>query len=390
MKVLFLPKWYPHRYDSMPGLFVQRQAEAVSLHCDVSVLYVHEDLQCMNDFEIISSVENNIHVIRVYYRGFSSSPGFIGKLVRVYRFLRANWLGFQKLTDFSPDILHVHVLTRLGFIALLYKLFTRTPYVITEHWSRYFPQNDSFKGILRKDITRHVVHFASAVVAVSEKLKKAMMDKNLDNQDFRVIPNPVDMDKFKIAVEAQEQKPLKKSIVHISCFEDKSKNISGLLKVIRQLSLKRNDFECFLVGDGPDLMEMKKLAKDLEILDKFVFFSGLKEQDDLVEVISKADFLVLSSHYETFGSVVIESLACGIPVLATDVGIVSEVLDESNGLIVPPGDEKALEAATDLMLERCRKYEKGQIRKSVTDRFNNKIIGEQLYHLYVEILTKRS
>ena len=390
LKVLFLPKWYPNRYDPMPGLFVQRQAEAVSLHCDVAVLYIHEDPQCMNDYEIITSIENNTHVVRIYYKRFASDAGFIGNFVRLFRFFRAYWLGFRNLRDFSPDLLHVHVLTRLGFIALFYKLFTRTPYVITEHWSRYFPQNDSFKGLLRKDMTRHVVHYASAVVAVSEKLKKAMIDKNLYNLDFRVIPNPVDMDKFNIADEAQEQKPLKKTIIHISCFEDKSKNISGLLKVIKQLSLKRNDFECFLVGEGPDRIEMKKLAQDLELLDKFVFFSGLKEQNGLVELIRKADFLVLSSYYETFGSVVIESLACGVPVLATDVGIVSEVLDERNGMIIPPGDKKALEAAIDLMLGKCRNYDKGQIRKSVTARFNNKIIGEQLYQLYVEILTKRS
>jgi glycosyltransferase involved in cell wall biosynthesis len=390
MKVLFLPKWYPHRYDPMPGLFVQLQAEAVSLHCDVAVLYIHEDPQCINDYEIITSRENNTHVVRIYYKRFTSGAGFIGNLVRLYRFFRACWLGFRNLRDFSPDLLHVHVLTRLGFIALFYKLFTRTPYVITEHWSRYFPQNDSFNGLLRKGISRHVVHFASAVVAVSEKLKKAMIDKNLYNLNFRVIPNPVDMDKFNIADEAQEQKPLKKTIIHISCFEDKSKNISGLLKVIKQLSLKRNDFECVLVGDGPDWIEMKDLAKDLELLDKFVFFSGMKEQNGLVELIRKSDFLILSSHYETFGSVVIESLACGVPVLATDVGIVSEVLDERNGMIISPGDKKALEAAIDLMLGKCRNYDKGQIRKSVTDRFNNKIIGEQLYQLYVEILTKRS
>jgi glycosyltransferase involved in cell wall biosynthesis len=344
----------------------------------------------MTDYEIITSIENNTHVVRIYYKRFASDAGFIGNFVRLFRFFRAYWLGFRNLRDFSPDLLHVHVLTRLGFIALFYKLFTRTPYVITEHWSRYFPQNDSFKGLLRKDMTRHVVHYASAVVAVSEKLKKAMIDKNLYNLDFRVIPNPVDMDKFNIADEAQEQKPLKKTIIHISCFEDKSKNISGLLKVIKQLSLKRNDFECFLVGEGPDRIEMKKLAQDLELLDKFVFFSGLKEQNGLVELIRKADFLVLSSYYETFGSVVIESLACGVPVLATDVGIVSEVLDERNGMIIPPGDKKALEAAIDLMLGKCRNYDKGQIRKSVTARFNNKIIGEQLYQLYVEILTKRS
>lgn len=389
VRVLFLPRWYPHRYDPMPGLFIQRQAEAVSEHCDVSVLYVHEDPQCINNYDMEVNEENRIQVVRVYYKSALGGLGMIGKLFRLYRFFMANWLGFRMLRDFSPDLLHVHVLTRQGMIALIYKLITGTPYVITEHWSRYFPQNDSYQGLLRKDMTGHVVHFASAVIAVSEKLKKAMLDKNLHNRNYKVIPNSVDMNKFIITEEAQYQKPVKKRIIHISCFEDKSKNISGFLRTIKRLSLKRDDFECFLIGDGPEWEQLKGIAKDLDLLQRIAFFPGLKEQDDLVAELNKSDFLVLSSQYETFGSVVIESFACGIPVVATNVGMVSDVVNEQNGLIIPPGDETALEEAIGKMLDNCREYDKLQIRESVVDRFNNKIIGEQLYHLYQEVLVDK-
>jgi len=390
MRVLFLPRWYPHRYDPMPGLFVQRQAEVVSAHCDVSVLYVHEDTQCINNYEIDIADENGIHVIRVYYKINVGGFGLFRNLVRIYRFFRANWLGFRILRNFDPDLLHVHALTRQGFIALMYKLFIKTPYVITEHWSRYFPQNNTYKGLLRKDITGHVVHFASAVIAVSEKLKEAMLAKNLKNRNYRVIPNPVDMNKFTIKEKRENQNPGKKKIIHISCFEDKSKNISGFLKTIKNLSLKREDFECHMIGDGPEWEQMKNFAGNLGLLNKTAFFRGLKIHDDLVSEINNADFLVLSSLYETFGNVVIESLACGIPVVATNVGVVSDVVNEQNGLIVPPGDADALEESIGIMLDNCRQYDRNQIRQSVVARFNNKIIGEQLFHLYKEVLAGKS
>jgi glycosyltransferase involved in cell wall biosynthesis len=386
MRVLFLPRWYPHRYDPMPGLFVQRQAEVVSLHCDVSVLFVHEDPLCPKKYDIDITDENGIHVLRVYYKISSGSFGLFGKLARLYGFFMANWLGFRILRNFSADLLHVHVLTRQGLIALIYKLITKTPYVITEHWSRYFPQNDTYKGLLRKDITGHVVHFASAVIAVSLKLKEAMVAKNLKNSNYRVIPNPVDMDKFNIKEKTKNIETAKKRIIHISCFEDKSKNISGFLNAIKKLSLKRNDFECFMIGDGPEWVQMKSLARDLELVKNFVYFPGLKTEADLVSEINDADFLVLSSQYETFGSVVIESLACGIPVVATNVGVVSDVVNSGNGLIVPPGDIDALEEAIGRMLDSCRQYDRNQVRKSVVDLFNIKIIGEQMYHLYKEVL----
>jgi glycosyltransferase involved in cell wall biosynthesis len=106
-------------------------------------------------------------------------------------------------------------------------------------------------------------------------------------------------------------------------------------------------------------------------------------------VINDADFLVLSSRYETFGSVIIESLACGIPVVATNVGVVSDVVNEKNGLIVPPGDADAMEKAVGKMLDNCHDYDRDQIRKSVVDRFNNKVIGEQLFDLYKEVLSDK-
>jgi glycosyltransferase involved in cell wall biosynthesis len=389
MRVLFLPRWYPHRYDPMPGLFVQRQAEAVSVHCDVSVLYVHEDPLSANKYEIKINDENGIHVVRVYYKIPMGGLSFFGKLVRLFRFLRANWLGFRALRNFNPDLIHVHVLTRQGFIALICNLFSKTPYLITEHWSRYFPENNTYKGLLRKDITGHVVHFASAVITVSEKLKMAMLDKKLKNRNYRVIPNPVDIDKFVIKEKSKNLDPGIKRIIHISCFEDKSKNISGYLKAVKSLSLKRQDFKCYLIGDGPDWQQMKNFALELDLLDKIVFFPGLKTQDDLVSVINDADFLVLSSRYETFGSVIIESLACGIPVVATNVGVVSDVVNEKNGLIVPPGDADSMEKAVGKMLDNCHDYDRDQIRKSVVDRFNNKVIGEQLFDLYKEVLSDK-
>jgi len=390
LKILFLPRWYPHRYDPMPGLFVQRQAEAVSVHCDVSVLYVHEDPLCTNKYEIEINDENGIHVVRVYYKIPLDGFACFGKMVRLFRFFRANWLGFRLLQDFNPDLIHVHVLTRQGFIALICKLFSKTPYLITEHWSRYFSENNTYQGLLRKDITGHVVHFASAVVTVSEKLRVAMLDIRLKNHNYRVIPNPVDFDKFIVKEKIKNTDAGKKKIIHISCFEDKSKDISGFLRAIKSLSLKRQDFECHLIGDGPDWEQMKNLANHIELSDIIVFFPGLKTQDELVSEINAADFLVLSSRYETFGSVIIESLACGIPVVATNVGVVSDVVNEQNGLVIPPGDADSMEEAIGKMLDICRDYDRNQVRKSVVDRFNNKIIGEQLFDLYKEVLADKS
>lgn len=378
MHILFLPRWYPHRYDPMPGLFIRRQAEAVSACCEVAVLYVHSDKHASNLYEIDFAEENGIHVLRVYYR--ESHLPILSGFLKIFRFYRAHILGFQVLRSFQPDLLHVHVLTREGIVALLNKFRRGTPYVISEHWSRYLPASNTFRGGFRKMITRRVVKSSAAMITVSETLKNAMLKFRLENPNFFVVPNPVETNLF--TIDRRHQGNNRKRIIHISCFEDRPKNISGFLDAVKNLSEKRSDFACYLIGDGPEFSLWRTRAEETGLLGKTVFFTGLKEQQELVTEIQAADFMVLSSNYETFGTVVIECLACGIPVVATNVGIVPEVIRENNGIIVPAGDGKALENAINEMLDHCDSYDPQAIRNTILNKFDNETIGKQLLEVY--------
>ena len=168
--IVFLARWYPHRYDPMLGLFVQRHAEAAALYNDVSVIYVHADENICQKFDIVDETVNNVRTIRVYYRKSWS------KIISLLRFFKANNKALKMLP--KPDIIHVHILTRLGLVALRQKRLHGTPYIITEHWSRYLPGND-FSGLLRKKLTKTVVRHASAVTTVTDILAKAMQSHGL-------------------------------------------------------------------------------------------------------------------------------------------------------------------------------------------------------------------
>jgi len=381
LNILFLPRWYPHRYDPMPGLFIQKQAEAISSFCNVAVLYVHADQHTFNRYEIDFGEERGVKVVRVYYR--EPELPLIAGLLKVIRFYKAHTLGYKMLRSFDPDIIHVHVLTREGMVALGRKMLHKTPYVITEHWSRYLPASDSFHGVFRKMITRWVVKSSAAMIAVSETLKSAMLKFGLWNPEFYVIPNPVETSMF-IPGEKKDKRS-RKRFIHISCFEDRPKNISGFLNVVKGLSEKRSDFECYLIGDGPEFDVWKKRAEDLGLLDRIVYFTGLKEQEELVHEIQQADFMVVSSNYETFGTVVIECLSCGIPVVATSVGIVPEVINQTNGIIVSPGNEEELESGINRMLDSFVSYDPQVIRNSVIDKFDYKSFSGIQMEIYQKI-----
>ncbi len=384
LKILFLPRWYPNRNDPMPGLFIKKQAEGLTHLCDVAVVYVHPEPHCPNRYEAEFSEEKEVRVLRVYYRVPGAKAGWFGSILKLYRFYRANFRALQSIKAFDPDIVHAHIMTRTALVGYRISRLWKKPFVISEHWSRYFRENDSFRGVCRRTIARFIVGNADAVIPVSQVLRKAMQEHKLLNRRYVCIPNVVETELFTPAV---QRKPGKTRMIHVSCFDDRSKNISGFLRIVKSLSLKRNDFECSLVGEGPDFEKMKLYATGLGLDDGTVKFTGMKQGEELVQAYRSSDFLVLSSRYETFGTVVVEAMSCGLPVVATNVGIIPEVLQSGNGLAVEPGNDRLLEEAINKMLDTCQSYDIEAIRSSVLNRFSAEKVAEMLYHLYQELVS---
>jgi glycosyltransferase involved in cell wall biosynthesis len=245
--------------------------------------------------------------------------------------------------------------------------------------------NDTYKGILRKWITKIVVKNASAVTTVTNKLKEAMNSHNLNLANFSIVPNVVDTDFFIIGKTKSSEI---KTIIHVSCFEDKSKNISGMLRALKNLSEKRNDFICRMVGDGMDRLMLESYAKDLGILGKPVIFEGLKEGNELKEIYANADFMLMFSNYETMSVVIAEGLSAGLPVVSTDVGGIPEVVSKDKGILIKANDEVALENAISTMLNNYSTYDKQKLRQFAIDNYSIDVIGNSFYIIYQGILKK--
>ena len=379
--IVFLARWYPHRYDPMFGLFVQRHAEAAALFNDITVIYCNEQRAMSNEpnahsskptaqskFEIVRTNENNVDTIRVYYKKPKN------KILSLIRFYRANMKAL-KLCG-KPDLIHVHILTRLGVIAWIQKKLHKTPYIITEHWSRYLPGND-FGGFLRKLFTKIVVRNAETVTTVTENLAIAMKNHGLKNDNYVVLPNVVNLDMFHIS--KRNNNPCK--IIHISCFEDKSKNISGLLESLKIINDKGIDFQCTLIGEGMDLDLMKEKVKELQLINK-VSFTGLLQGQALADELSSGDFLVLSSNYENMPVVILEALASGLPVVSTNVGGIKEMIDDTKGILVEPRNKEALAEAMIKMIETHKNYDANYLRNSVIEKYGYESVGRFLSRLY--------
>lgn len=381
MKVLFLAAWYPDRYDAMSGLFVRKHAEAVSRFCDVSVLYFVADSN-VSDFEVVEQSTNGVVEVYVYYpylKGAFRRPSkllnYIRAFVKGYRYLFDHWG--------KPDVCQANVMTRCAVLAYFLKFLYGIPYVIVEHWSRYLPQDFHFTGVPRKWATKFVVRRAGYVLAVSQVLKEAMLSLGLSNPKFGVVNNVVD-DRYYADLTSNPKGKIK--ILHVSCFDEPSKNLKGILDAVSLLSKQTTNFELNVIGHGPDYDMIVDYSETLQLRDRFVFFKGLQPPDVVAQEMMKSDFFVLFSNFETASVVVCEALAAGLPIVASEICQIPKMIRQGVDMLVPARDVKALSMAMLEMMQCCRCIDRSAIREAGI-KYSYPAVGRYLFDIYNEVLS---
>ena len=377
-KILFIPRWYPDRNDSMLGLFIQKHAQAVQLRSDVTVLYVTADPGLAAGETTTEEISfRGIREIRVYFGRHSN------RVANVLAYVKNSFRGMNMvLADGVPDVTHVHVLSRSALPALWLKMTKGIPYLITEHWSRYLPVNVSkgaYKGTFRKWFTRYAVKNAFAVTTVTRNLADAMQQLGLKNK-YHVIPNVADINEFH-PVNGRVNGQVKK-LVHVSCFDEPAKNIQGIIRVLKNIATERKDFRMEIIGDGHDFEMVKEFARNSGELGSTLFFTGLLTGESLRLKMRDADAFVMFSNYENLPCTIIESLCSGVPVIATDVGGIKEHVSQDFGILVAPGDEAGLKKALLEVLNGHRHFDLKKMRTYSEQNFSMERVGDLFQELY--------
>jgi len=375
LNVLFLPQWYPSEENPVGGIFVKEHAKAVSLYNDVTVLYcegVGKDVKGL--YEIISDKkEDGIRTIIIKHR---KSP--IPR-TSCFIYLWSIFATFRKLLKegWRPDIIHAHIYSA-GVPAVIIGKKYKIPIVITEHWTG-FPRHVLNKiNILR---ARFAMNRANIILPVSKDLEEAIKSYGIKNQ-FKVVPNVVNTEMFYPPSNSKDNN--KKKILFVGLITPQ-KGVSYLLKALAQLKQKRQDFILDVVGDGPNRKEYEELTEELGLGD-VVKFNGLKTKEEVADFMRKSDFFVQPSLYETFGVTYIEAMACGKPIVATQLPVLQEKINRDIGILVPPKGVKALREAIDYMLDHCRDYSPEKISQYAKDKFSYEVVGKKLHDVYKDLL----
>lgn len=282
------------------------------------------------------------------------------------------------LRDFRPQLIHAHFATRATAMAREFAADLGVPYTFTAHRYDIFDKPP-------KDF-RARADGAAAVVTVSEANVEYMERSfGIGRARMRLIPCGIDTEQFRpggVRIEPP----------HIVCVArlEPVKNHAMLLQACALLRGRGLDFRCVLIGDGKSREAVAEERARLGLED-IVLMTGAADQDQVCRWWQGAAIAVLPSNSEGMPVSLMEAGACGLPIVATAVGGIPEMLAHGvSGLLIPPGDAAALASALEeLLRDPAKRAAYGAAaREQALSRFSVMHQVDQLMAMWEEVLVR--
>jgi len=291
------------------------------------------------------------------------------------------------------DILHVHYAIPHAAVAYMAKQILKTkgiylPFITTLHGTdiTLVGQDRSLASVVEFSINH-----SDAVTAVSKSLRDQTNDYFNVTNEIEVIYNFLDIERFK-----RNQNPEfrlafapnnEKIIIHTSNFR-KVKRVDDVIHSFKLVREQINS-KLLLIGDGPERRNAESLCRHLGVCDDIQF---LGKQDAIEELMSLADLFILPSENESFGLAALEALACGVPVISTNVGGLPEVNEDGKtGFLCEVGDVRTMANKALLLLENENLLEEFRLNaRAKSEQFTKALIIPQYESLYKKCLKSSS
>lgn len=324
MKVLVVSNMYPSEKYPVYGAFVARQVEALR-RAGVEV-------------EVAGNLEQAT-----------------GPLTNLVKYARLRRRSLQAAGTGNFDVVHAHYLYPTAIIGEWASARAHAPLVLTAHGDDVRNAAASrMAGRIRKALSR-----ADAVVGVSKYLAGQLEEKfSVDPERITIIDCGVDTDLFRPMARAETRSrldlPIDAKIVLFAGYLHEKKGISTLLAAHRKLLVEGREVLLVVVGDGPLAPQVEAAARD-GVTRGWVRPVGQVRHERMSEWFSSADVVSVPSNREAFGLVALEAMACGVPVVASEVGGLPEIVaSDRNGLLVPAAHPDRLAEAIGRALDPDR------------------------------------
>ena len=381
MKVLIITFGFPNKNNPQLGNFMIDQAIALRNNgIDIAMLAIRRDSSASNkkffglnywEFKGIKCFEFTGLPLKSFKKFINFKFGeFLEKSI-------INYIIPSIIKKFGkPDLIHAHYLSNISY-GIFLKEKLNIPLLATEHWSKLATDNPS-PFIMRE--AKQYYPKVDQLITVSPFLHTKILKNfgvssivipNILGQEFinpKIIPN--DNEKFTFIAVG--------SLLHV-------KGYDILLEAVKKLNLPPDKWILKIIGKGPLINRLNKYVIENN-LENNIFLLGQKNKHEIVSELRKSDCFILSSRSETFGVVIIEALSQGLPVIASDCGGTKDLIDDSNGLLVPTNNPSLLAKAMEDVFFHFDKYNNFKISNDCILKFSPTKIAEDIISVYQKLL----
>lgn len=371
MNILVIPSTLPHNLNDISGIFILDYLKCVEEFCKISVL----DMRLVG----VPRLEIDDRPFGKVYR-LAATTRRGGKVLKLF-FYALLFLRSMRMNKYfqSCRLIHVHGCRPYGTLAILLARMLKIPVIVTEHTN---PFSKLLENAFSRWFTRSSLECATAVLTVSKDLKAQIQAAGIFPKRMLVTYNPVDTDLFSCA--GRGQLGLARNIVFVGRLEPYKGGLRTL-RAFQKICERHPDWTLTIVGDGPELGLIKALlAQDLQLANR-VRLTGQLRKMEIAREFRRASFLVFPSEHETFGLVIAEAMAAGLPVIVGNETAPKEFVDAECGLLVPPLDIDAIAQAMEYLIQHLAEFDSSAIRRKVVQRFGFEVFGKRLYEIYREV-----
>lgn len=285
----------------------------------------------------------------------------------------------------KPDLIHAHNCFFAGVLAMQIKKKFNVPYVITEHSSLFYGQLSLHQTSLLRDVYLNVNQYTCVSEALRDRIVYHLNQESLA-KEIEILPNALDPIFEEVDILNSNKATSTNEFVFI--------NIGNLVEVKDQELLIRSfhmaykddsNVKLTIIGHGLLEGKLKSLIKELG-LESQVFLKGYLSKTEIIKELLASNAFVLSSKFETFGIVVVEAHACGLPVITTPCGGPKMLISDINGLMVEGHTIEALSEGLLYISKNISAYNSTLIQKQCLDKFGQNRFKKNINNIYKKIL----
>ena len=289
----------------------------------------------------------------------------------------------------SVDLVHAHLAEDVAVVPLARIAARRgVPLVVTVHTSlshtlRVTNARAMILRALGAPLERWGERTADAVVTLTPRLSRLLEAGGTRPDRLHVIPSGVDVRLFDAPHDDPFPHVSRPRVAFVGRLAPQ-KGVAGLVQAAAHL--RNTDAQILIVGDGPDRRRLEHDIRTLGLTDR-VQITGFVAHDRIPAVLAHVDMLVMPSVYEELGSALVEGLQAGLPIVATRVGGIPDVIEhDDTGVLVDPGDPRALAAAIDDLLDDPRRAaELARRARNAARRYDWDVLARSVHNLYLTL-----